>query len=118
IFRAVSELNREGAAVDFESLSQRVGEDPPGAQLLPRLLMSEPFEAETSEERLASAKGCIGALRLMNIERRINELAAELAEAERAGDTLRRDRLAVEHLEWTKRRSALLPRSEAAARNF
>ena len=117
IFSAVTELNREGAPIDFESLSLKIAEDSQSAKILPRLLMSETIDAETSEERLASAKSCLGALRLMNIDRRINELRAEIAEAQRMGDDAQSERLLVEHLEWTKRRDMLMPRAETAAKN-
>jgi len=56
-------------------------------------------------------------LRLMNIDRRINELRAEIAEAQRMGDDAQSERLLVEHLEWTKRRDMLMPRAETAAKN-
>jgi len=62
--------------------------------------------------------GVVNALRLMTIDRRINDLSAELAEAERAGDGERRDSLAVEHLAWTRRRAALLPMADAAGNNL
>ena len=42
------------------------------------------------------------------VERRLKDLAMEIAAAERAGDTARRDALVMENLNWTRRRSALL----------
>ena len=49
----------------------------------------------------------------MTVDRRLSELTAEIAAAERNGETALRDRLATEHLELTRRRSNLLPKAEA-----
>ena len=115
IFKALMELHNEGAAVDFSSLSAKVEGDPLAVEILPRLLISEAPEEEAAEDLPATAESCLNALRLMTVDRRINDLGAELAEAERAGDGEKRDRLAVEHLEWTRRRAALLPMADAAS---
>jgi DNA primase len=116
IFRACIELDEEGRSVDFGSLSEKTADDPVAADLVPLLLMNEPQRAdgEALDDTLAVAESCLMALRLMAVDRRINELGTEIATAERAGDTERRDRLALEHLELSRRRSALLPRTEAA----
>jgi hypothetical protein len=47
----------------------------------------------------------------MRVERRLKDLAIEINAAERAGDNERRDALVMENLNWTRRRSALLPRN-------
>ena len=116
IFRACIELDEEGRSVDFGSLSEKTADDPVAADLVPLLLMNEPQRAdgEALDDTLAVAESCLMALRLMAVDRRINELGTEIATAERAGDTERRDRLALEHLELSRRRSVLLPRTEAA----
>jgi len=49
---------------------------------------------------------------LMKVDRRIDELRSEAAEAERSGDTERRDRLAVELLELSKQRGPFLLRAQ------
>jgi hypothetical protein len=55
----------------------------------------------------------------MTIDRRINELVAELAMAERAGDTERRDQLALEHLQWARRKKQLADgRSQLSVANI
>ena len=119
IFRACIELDEEGRSVDFGSLSEKTADDPVAADLVPLLLMNEPQRAdgEALDDTLAVAESCLMALRLMAVDRRINELGTEIAAAERAGDTERRDRLALEHLELSRRRSALLPRTEAAGQS-
>ncbi len=116
IFRALVEIEKTGEAVDFATLSAKTENDEVAADLVPLLLMSEPqrAEGEAVDDTLAHAESCLAALRLMSFDRRIGELGTEIAAAERAGDLERRDRLAIEHLDWTRRRSALLPRTEAA----
>jgi DNA primase len=116
IFKALMEIEAAGEAVDFSTLSARTEDDVVAADLVPLLLMSEPqrVEGEAVDDTLASAESCLNTLRLISFDRRISDLALEIAAAERMGDTERRDRLALEHLELTRRRSALLPRTEAA----
>ncbi|HKR01729.1 MAG TPA: toprim domain-containing protein, partial [Pyrinomonadaceae bacterium] len=106
IFRALIELEKEGAPVDFGTLGAKTADDPLAADLVPLLLMSEPqrAEGEAVDDLLASAESCLNALRLMMIDRRINELGIEITAAERSGDAERRDKLALEHLEWSRRK--------------
>jgi DNA primase len=115
IFRALVQAAREGSTVDFDFLSRETQGDP-SADFLPGLLMGEPTEAEDDPDvaRELNAERCLNALRLMNVDRRISELRSELAAAERNGETARCDQLATEHLDLSRRRSALLPRAEAA----
>ena len=58
---------------------------------------------------VAEAESCLMTLRLMSYDRRIKELAADIARADRAGDDALRDRLVMENLELNRRRTALLP---------
>jgi hypothetical protein len=120
IFRALIEIEEAGETVDFSALSAKTEDDPVAADLVPLLLMSEPqrAEGEAVDDQLANAESCLTALRLIALDRRITELGAEIAAAERAGEMERRDRLALEHLGWTRRRGALLLRAEAAHHNF
>jgi DNA primase len=114
IFRALAELEAAGAEVGFETLRQRTEGDPVAADLVPLLLMSEPEargEGEAADEAVAEAESCLLTLRLMRVERRLKDLAIEINAAERAGDNERRDALVMENLNWTRRRSALLPRN-------
>lgn len=100
--------------IDFDFLSQKIEGDPI-SELLPGLLMSESENAESiqSDARRLAAERCLDALRLMKVDRRISDLAAEIAAAERNGESELRDQLATEHLELARRRSALLPKAEA-----
>lgn len=113
IFRALVEGEREGATIDFDFLSGKTEGDPI-SELLPGLLMGE-FENATDEQsdaRQLAAERCLDALRLMKVDRRISDLTAEIAAAERNGELELRDQLATEHLALARRRSALLPRAE------
>lgn len=114
IFRALVEGERTGAVIDFEFLSQQTEGDPIAA-FVPGFLMSE-FEygeGEQSQVHLLTAERCLDALRLMKIDRRINDLRSEIAAAERNGESERCDQLATEQIELTRRRDSLLPKAEA-----
>ncbi len=114
IFRALVEAERSGSAVDFDFLSRSIEGDPI-ADFLPALLMSAPddSEADQSQTRESTAQKCIDALRLMQVDRRIGDLMAEMAAAERNGATDLLDRLSTERLELARRRSTLLPQAQA-----
>jgi DNA primase len=109
IFRALIEIEESGEAFDSAALLSKTETDAIAADLVPLLLMSEPEreEGEAADDVLTIAESCLTALRLMTIDRRINELTAELATAERAGDDERRDRLVLEHLQWSRRKKQL-----------
>ena len=109
VFRALIEIEKEGGTVDFATLNAKTVDDPLAADLVPLLLMSESqrAEGEAVDDTLSNAESCLNALRLMTVERRINELSIEMAAAERVGDTERRDQLALEHLEWSRRRKTV-----------
>lgn len=110
IFRALRELDETGQLIDFDSLSAKTEEaDEEAKKLLALVWWSEPQREkdEAEDAVLASAESCLDALRLMCVERRINELGIELADAERAGDTKRGDQLALEYREWAMRKKQL-----------
>jgi hypothetical protein len=114
IFRALIESERSGTEVNFDFLSKSTEGDPI-TDVLPALLMSTPEEDETgqTETRESSAQKCIDALRLMQVDRRIGDLMAEMAAAERNGATELLDKLSTERLELARRRSTLLPQAQA-----
>ena len=114
IFHGLIEIEESGGVVDFTSLGAQLEDDPVAAELVASLLASntERTEDEPGDDALAIAESCLYTLRLMSVDRRINELKAEQAAAERTGDIERRDRLAVEDLELARRRNTLLPRIE------
>jgi DNA primase len=115
IFRALMEIEEQGAEVDFSTLSERTVDDPLASDLLPLLLMNdgERAEGEALDDVMVVAESCLNALRMMSTDHRISELALEISAAERAGDLARRDQLALEHLEWTRHRNRLSSRTDA-----
>jgi hypothetical protein len=99
--------------VEFSTLGEMTADDPVAENLVPLLLMGESdrAEGEATDAVLAEAESCMVALRLMRTDRRLKELAVEIAEADRAGDHERRNELIMEDLEWKRYRTALLPRT-------
>ncbi|PYS64890.1 MAG: hypothetical protein DMF74_05520, partial [Acidobacteria bacterium] len=110
IFRALIKLSEAGSEISFDSLSEETAGDSLATDVLPRLIMNE--VAEPFDESLATAESCLSTLRLMKLDRRIDELRSEAAEAERSGDTERRDRLAAELLELLRQRGSFLQRAQ------
>lgn len=110
IFRALIGLDQADQEVGFDSLSAATADDPQAGELLARLLMTE--TTESFDESLTAADSCLNALRLTQLDRDIDELGSELAEAERAADGEKLNRLAMEQLELKKRRGGLLARSQ------
>jgi len=111
IFCAIAELVRQGKEIGFASLSEAIADDSTSAEILPRIMMNE--LAESFDESLARATENLRTLKRLRVERAIQELAPELAQAQRAEDTETLYRLAMEELELKKQRDALLVRSES-----
>ncbi|HEX7176690.1 MAG TPA: DNA primase [Pyrinomonadaceae bacterium] len=109
VFRALRELHARGADPDFTALSELTAGDDVASDFVPLLLMgeSERAEGEATDDLLAEAESCLQALRLMRVDWRIRELAAEITEADRAGDEARRDRLIMEDLELKRRKQQM-----------
>jgi DNA primase len=109
IFRSLIELQEEGAAVDFATLTRKTEDDPLASDLVPLLLMSEPqrAEGEAVDDILLNAERCLTTLRELALQRRIHELGVEKAAAARDGDEERHNRLAMESIELTKRLNTL-----------
>jgi DnaB-like helicase N terminal domain. len=91
IFRALKALDAEGTEITYEVLTEATTNNGAVAEILPRILINEP--AESFDESLSDAKSCLDALRLMKLDRWIEELSLQIAEADRAGDAERRDQL-------------------------
>ena len=109
IFRALKRLDEQGREISIDSLNQETDGNSLVTELLPRLIVAEQFES--FDESLAAADSNLKALRLIRIERLIDELGAQLAEAQRAADDEKLYRLAMDQLELKKQRAALLARS-------
>jgi DNA primase len=112
IFRALTALGKEDKEISFDSLSEATADNSTAAEFLPRLMMNE--TAESFDESLADANSCLDALRLMKLDREIDELSAQIAEADRAGENEERDRLAMKKLALSKQRSTFLPHGKSA----
>ena len=108
IVDALVEMESEGRAFDYEYLKMKAGEY---SEFLPMLVGGESLHA--TDEKVTVEK-CVDAFKLIRIDRRIDEIKAELANAQRAGDANEQARLSTEQVELTRRRSELLPKSEAA----
>jgi len=113
IFRALVVLDKEDREVGFDSLSEATADDVQAGELLARLLMADPT-TESFDESQVAADRCLNALRLMKLDRQIDELSSEVAEAERAGDAERRDRVALKLLKLSKQRGEFLPPAQAS----
>ena len=107
IFGALKELGTEDKEITYESLSEATAGNESAAAILPRLLINEP--SESFDESLAAANSCVDALHLMKLDREIDELSTQIAEADRAGEAEQRDRLVMKKLELSKQRSNFLP---------
>jgi DNA primase len=109
IFQALIDLDAEGQPAGSSELMARTADDPIATELLPLLLITElpPQDEAGGDARLTQANNCIRTLRQMAFDRRIAELAHEIAAAERAEDWEDRDRLTLEHLELTRQKNAL-----------
>ena len=115
LFKAVIELEREGAEVDFDNLNRKTDGDEFAAKMVPMLLMNSSLHA--SNENYVPEE-CVSTFRLMKIEQRIEELRRELVMAEREQDSDKVSRLAAEQIQLSAlRQSMLLPQSEAASRS-
>ena len=111
IFRALAALGKDEREISFDSLSEAAANNSTATEFLARLMMSEP--AESFDESLADANSCLDALRLMKLDREIEELSSQIAEADRAGKDEERDRLAMKKLELSKQRSIYLPHGKS-----
>jgi len=115
LFKAVIELEREGAGVDFDNLNRKTDGDEFAAKMIPMLLMNSSLHA--SNENYVPEE-CVSTFRLMKIEQRIEELRRELVMAEREQDNDKVSKLAAEQIQLSAlRQSMLLPQSEAASRS-
>jgi DNA primase len=111
IFRALKKLGEEEKEITYEALSEATADNQTATEILPRILITEP--AESFDESLADANSCLDALRLLKLDRDIDELSTQIAEADRAGDDKLRDQLVMKKLELSKQRANFLPQAQA-----
>jgi DNA primase len=113
LFRVLIALDKDDKKISFDSLSEATSDSSMAAELLPRLMMNETLES--FDESLTAAQENVKALKLMSVERMIDELKAKKADAQRADDAETVQRLAMEQLEWMKRRNDLLGKIKATS---
>ena len=117
IFRALVDIEAEGREPDHDTLTQKTEDDRFALELLPRLLIGEiqSMESEKGNDPRVTAEKCLDALRLVNIDRRIRELSAQIAEAERLGDDARIVELISEYGGLDRLRKSFEPQSQIAS---
>jgi len=112
LFRAVAKLNEDESEISFDSLSAETADNPAVGELLARLMLADSIE--NFDEALARADSCVDALRLMKLDREIEEMRSEAAEADRAGEAERRDTLLAQILKLSKQRAGFLPAAQVS----
>jgi len=112
LFRALRKLKEDEREVSFDSLSAETADNPAAGELLARLMIAD--RLESFDDALTQADSCLNALRLMKVDRQIDELSSQVAEAERAGEAERRDRLSVQLLDLSKQRGNFLPQTQTS----
>jgi DNA primase len=114
LFKALFELERESAEIDFDSLSRKTQGDEFAAKMIPMVLINSSLHG--SNEHYV-AEQCVSTFRLMKIEQRIEEVRRELAIAEREQDDEKVSKLSAEQIQLSALRQAMLqPQAEAALR--
>ncbi|HEY6804166.1 MAG TPA: DNA primase [Pyrinomonadaceae bacterium] len=115
IFNALVEIETEGGQPDLESLLEKTEGDEESQQLLPMLLMGsvQPEEAKDFDLR-TSLKRCLDAVKLVNLDRKLRELGADIAQAERDGDSARLNELYAEYVACDRLRKSFEPQSQIA----
>jgi DNA primase len=105
LFKALFELEGEGADIDFDNLSRKTEGDAFAEKMIPMVLMNSSLHG--SNEHYV-AEQCVSTFRLMKVEQRIEELRRELAIAEREQDSEKVSRLSAEQIQLSSLRQAML----------
>ncbi len=114
LFKALIELERDGAEIDFDTLTHKTDGDEFASRMIPMILMNSSLHG-SNEHYVADE--CVSTFRLMKLEQRIEELRRELALAERDQDLDRVSKLSAEQIQLSARRQGMLhPQSEGASR--
>jgi replicative DNA helicase len=115
VFRALREFHAAGTEINFETMRQEIEGEDLAVDILPGLLANAPaFDDEGKPIHGHTGESCLAELRLAAVNRRIQEVAARMMEAERAGSPNERDKLALEQIELTRLRAALMPQALSA----
>jgi DNA primase len=108
LLRALLELEQEHRGSDFESLSEKL-EDNPVLDLLPMLMMSESLHASNEHY---TPEQCVFTFRLMKLQNRIDQLRDDSLAAEREGNTESVMRFSAEQTKLAKQQRELLTNAE------
>ena len=114
LFHALLELDREGTAIDFETVTGKTDGDELANRMIPMLLMNSSLHGSNQHY---VAEECVSTFRLMRIDQRIEELRRELVMAERAQDIEKVSQLAAEQIELSSLRQEMLHPHREAAQN-
>ena len=114
IFQSIVDRDAEGTDPDREGLTEKLADDIEAKELVPALLIGETQweEGDNAPSFKVLAERCLDALRLVNIDRRIRELNAEIASAERVGDETKMVELISEYSGLNRRRRSFEPQSQ------
>jgi DNA primase len=104
IFQSLVKLDAQGSEITFDSLAA-ADDDDPALAYLPRLMMGA--KAESFDESMAHADKCLSTIRMTKLDRVLNDLTSQIAEAERLGDGERSLELQRRHFDVRKKRDAL-----------
>jgi DNA primase len=115
IFSALIEIDAQGDEPNLDAIMQKTEGDPEAQELVPMLLMGSitPEDDKDSDLRV-TVERCLDALRLVNIDRRIRELSAAIASAERDGNEARAVELISEKFGLDLLRKSFEPQSQIA----
>ena len=110
LFKALIELDHEGSAIDYDTVSAKTAGDDSSQTLIPMILLNSSLHG--SNEHYVPEE-CVSTFRLMKIEHRIEELRGELTVAERNQETDKISQLVSEQIELSAQRQSMLHRNEA-----
>jgi hypothetical protein len=118
LFEGIIQLGREGVEPGLDSLTTFIGEESPVLSLLPMLLIGATSEEQGKDyDPGVAAEKCLEAMRLVNINKRIDELMSEMVAAERAGDDAEKiSRLATEQIQLSAKRVSMLRAVDSSAK--
>lgn len=117
IFRHLKQVAEDDSELDLTSFAESLPDDSPLADVVALLQMSslplefERAQGEADDALRAKAESCLAAMRLVALDKRSRRIAAEIAAAQRAGDSEALVRLTGEDIELKRRRQTLLPRT-------
>jgi len=104
VFKAVIELQKNGAEITLESLLELVEGDDLASDFVPVLMMSEPPReaGDAIDEVLHDAESCVFTLRSMAISNRILDISQDLILAEQSGNVELLGHLVTEQIELAR----------------